>query len=126
MKKLALVAALSTTLLSGCIVAVSDGESEHGWVSDYNSSNWQHVQKRNRDKIASLKLGTSYHQVKDMFATPDYTELLSKDGSTYQVLYYQTNSQHSDGKVTKDECTPLVFKNDELIGYGESAMSQIR
>ena len=34
MKKLLLVAALSAPLLSGCIVAASDGEVEHGWASE--------------------------------------------------------------------------------------------
>ncbi|ATD07505.1 hypothetical protein CBQ28_10415 [Pseudoalteromonas sp. GCY] len=126
MKKLMLVAALSSTLLSGCIVAVSDGEVEHGWASEYNSSNWEHKQRKNREKIANLEMGASYSSVKDMFTTPDFSELVSKDGDNYQVLYYATNSKHSDGKVTKDECTPLVFKNNQLVGFGDNALKQIQ
>lgn len=126
MKKVLLIAALSSTLLSGCIVAVSDGEVDHGWASDYNSSSWQHQQKQNREKISELEVGADFNAVKEQFKTPNFTELVSKDGDSYQVLYYATNSKHSDGKVTKDECTPLVFKNQKLIGYGDNALTQIK
>ena len=57
MKKLLLVAALSAPLLSGCIVAVSDGEVEHGWASEYNGGNWQSQQKENRKMLDDLKEG---------------------------------------------------------------------
>jgi opacity protein-like surface antigen len=125
MKKLLLVAALSAPLLSGCIVAVSDGEVEHGWASEYNGNSWQSKHQENRKKIASLELGDDYNQVLGQFSTPDFTELVKKDNAVYKVIYIATNSKHSDGKVTKDECTPLVFKDGQLIGFGQSALSQI-
>ncbi|MBD1581165.1 DUF3192 domain-containing protein [Pseudoalteromonas sp. S16_S37] len=123
MKKLLLVAALATPLLSGCIVAVSDGEVEHGWVK--NSGNWERTFQDNRKKIAQLSLGADYQSVLDSFDTPEFTELVKKGDNVYQVLYFATNSKHSDGKITKDECTPLVFKDSKLIGFGESAMTEI-
>ncbi|CAM4095717.1 DUF3192 domain-containing protein [Pseudoalteromonas byunsanensis] len=123
MKKLLLIAALATPLLSGCIVAVSDGEVEHGWVSEHN--NWEKTQRNNRQKISQLNIGTDYQSVLNSFNTPDFTELVKKGNTVYQVLYFATNSKHSDGKVTKDECTPLVFKDAKLIGFGETAMSEI-
>ncbi|NOU52621.1 DUF3192 domain-containing protein [Pseudoalteromonas sp. JBTF-M23] len=123
MKKLLLVAVLATPLLSGCIVAVSDGEVEHGWVN--NSGNWERTFQDNRKKIAQLSLGTNYQSVLDSFDTPEFTELVKKGENVYQVLYFATNSKHSDGKITKDECTPLVFKDAKLIGFGESAMAEI-
>ena len=45
----------------------------------------------------------------------------SKDGETVQVLFYRTHHQKSDGKTTKDECTPLVFKQNRLTGWGDKA-----
>ncbi|RZQ52292.1 hypothetical protein CWB73_20055 [Pseudoalteromonas phenolica] len=125
MKKLLLVAALSAPLLSGCIVAVSDGEVEHGWASEYNGGNWQSQQKENRKTIANLDLGADYSQVLGQFQTPDFTELVKKDDGVFKVIYFATNSKHSDGKITKDECTPLVFKDGKLIGFGQSALQQI-
>ncbi|MCF6436833.1 MULTISPECIES: DUF3192 domain-containing protein [Pseudoalteromonas] len=122
MKKLLLISALATPLLTGCIVAVSDGEVDHNWAGH---SNWQKTQKNNREKISELSIGADYQHVLNTFNTPDFTELVKKGDSVYQVLYFATNSRHSDGKVTKDECTPLVFKDAKLIGFGSAAMSEI-
>ncbi|MBQ4876287.1 DUF3192 domain-containing protein [Pseudoalteromonas luteoviolacea] len=116
MKKLLVATALlSTTLLSGCIVAVSDGEVSH-------HSAWNSTHKENRAKISKLELGSSYQAVTSKFGTPDFNEAVSKDGHTYQVLFFATNRKHSDGQITKDECTPLVFKDDQLIGFGQAAV----
>jgi hypothetical protein len=123
MKKLLIVAALAVPMLSGCVVAISDGEVESGWANDHN--NWQKTQKDNRQKISQLSMGTSYQDVLNRFNTPDFTELVKKGDDVYQVLFFATNSKHSDGKVTKDECTPLVFKNNLLVGFGDTAMANI-
>jgi hypothetical protein len=37
------------------------------------------------------------------------------------VLFYRTHRRDGDGVTTKDECTPLVFKNGLLIGWGDAA-----
>ncbi|KAF7774386.1 hypothetical protein PCIT_a0822 [Pseudoalteromonas citrea] len=122
MKKLLIAALLATPFLSGCIVAVSDGEAEYGWNSKHNGKNWQEHQKSNREKIANLPNGAEYKSVIKQFDTPDFSELVNKGGTVFQILYFSTNSKHSDGKITKDECTPLVFKAGKLIGIGQSAV----
>jgi hypothetical protein len=122
MKKLLISALVATPFLSGCIVAVSDGEAEYGWNSKHNGTNWQKQQKSNREKIANLVSGTDYKTVIKQFDTPDFSELVSKGDNVFQILYFSTNSKHSDGKVTKDECTPLVFKDGKLVGFGQSAI----
>lgn len=119
MKKLMLIAALSAPLLTGCVIAVSDGEAETHWAGD-SSSSWEQKHKNNREAIAKLALDTDYQTVLNRLETPNFTELLKKDDSVYQVLFYATHSIHSDSKTTKDECTPLVFKNDKLIGVGDT------
>lgn len=70
--------------------------------------------------ISNLALDTSYQTVLNKLNTPNFTELLKQGDDVYQVLFYATHSIHSDGKMTKDECTPLVFKNDKLIGVGDT------
>ncbi|GMM83268.1 DUF3192 domain-containing protein [Pseudoalteromonas sp. MTN2-4] len=125
MKKLLLAAALSAPLLSGCIVAVSDDGVEPGWSSNHSGSSWKYQQEENRKTISKLDLGADYNQVLEQLPTPDFTELVKKDEGVYKVIYIATNSKHSDGKVTKDECTPLVFKDEKLIGFGQSALLQI-
>lgn len=125
MKKLLLCAALSLPLLTGCVVAVSDGNVESGWGHNYSKSDWQVTQRNNRDTIAKLALGTSYNEVIAQFSTPDFSESLEKNDQVYQILYFATQSKHSDGKVTKDECTPLLFKNGKLVGFGETALEKL-
>lgn len=119
MKKTLLIAALTAPFLTGCVIAVSDGEAETHWAGD-SSSSWQKLHKANREAISQLTLDTSYQSVLNRLSTPNFTELLKQGDDVYQVLFYATNSIHSDSKTTKDECTPLVFKNDKLIGVGDT------
>lgn len=125
MKKILLIAALTAPLLTGCVIAVSDGEAETHWAGK-NSSSWQSKYKNNREVIAELKMDSSYQSVLTTLETPSFTELLKKDNDVYQVLFYPTHSVHSDGKMTKDECTALVFKNDKLVGIGDTALDMIK
>jgi hypothetical protein len=124
MKKLLLMTAMTAPFLTGCVIAVSDGEAETHW-SGSNSSSWQKEYKSNRETIANLTLDSAYQAVLSQLKTPSFTELLKKGDDVYQVLYYPTHSLHSDGKKTKDECTPLVFKNEKLMGIGESALNAL-
>ncbi|HEA17086.1 MAG: DUF3192 domain-containing protein [Pseudoalteromonas prydzensis] len=124
MKKVLLIAALTAPLLTGCVIAVSDGEAETHWAGD-NYSSWEKRHQSNRESIAALALDTSYQSVLKQLKTPDFTELLKKENDVYQVLFYATHSIHSDGKTTKDECTPMVFKNNKLIGVGDSIYNSL-
>ena len=45
--------------------------------------------------------------------------------SVYEVLFFRTHRTHSDGETTKDECTPLVFRDGVLIGFGDKAYRQL-
>ncbi|HCV03682.1 DUF3192 domain-containing protein [Pseudoalteromonas sp. SSMSWG5] len=119
MKKALLIAALSAPFLTGCVIAVSDGEADTHWAGS-SSSSWEKQHKNNREIISNLALDTSYQTVLNKLHTPNFTELLKQGDDVYQVLFYVTHSIHSDGKMTKDECTPLVFKNDKLIGVGDT------
>lgn len=124
MKKVLLIAALTAPLLTGCVIAVSDGEAESHWASDSMSS-WEKHHQQNREIIANLAMDTSYQTVLNKLHTPDFTELLKKQDDVYQVLFYATQSIHSDSKTTKDECTALVFKNEKLMGVGEKIYNSL-
>lgn len=112
--KVFIAAALAVTL-SGCVIAVG-GNHE---LSD--DSNWKKSQIFNQQQINLFSLNTSAEEVRTLLGTPDFTESFSKDGETVQVLFYRTHHVNSDGKTTKDECTPLIFKQSKLVGWGEKA-----
>lgn len=118
MKKLLLASALILPLsLTGCIVV--DGDN----FDDYHDSrsDWQDHQRDNRRHISQLSPGMSYQQVRDLMGLADFNEFYEKDGAKVQVLYYRTHWRKGDGETTKDECTPLVIKDNQLVGWGETA-----
>ncbi|MBW8189908.1 DUF3192 domain-containing protein [Neiella marina] len=109
---------IAINTLAGCVVAVGNDDWDH-------SSDWQDKQQHNRGEIANLDLGINYDQVLTIMGTPDFTERLTVADKDYQILYYQTNSKKSDGKVTKSECTPLLFTDKKLTGWGDTALQQL-
>jgi len=46
--------------------------------------------------------------------------------SNKKILYYFTFINRADGTVSEDELTPLIFKNDRLIGKGEDDLFEIK
>lgn len=118
---------LASLGLSGCVVNVGDGES--GWDS---SESWEKVQEKNRNNLIKLSLGMSKDQVMTLMGTADlseaYIQQSAQQGEANKevlVLFYRTQHTHSDGKTTKDECTPIVLSNNALVGWGDTAYSKI-
>ena len=109
------VASALVVSLSGCVVAVG---GDHDFVDD---SNWKKTQQLNQKEINNLSLDMTADDIRTLLGTPDFTESFSKDGETVQVLFYRTHHHKSDGKTTKSECTPLVFKQNKLTGWGDKA-----
>lgn len=103
--------------LGGCISI----NGNHDW-----DSNWEKKQNVNRTYINELSLGTQRSAVLMQLDTPSFSEAFVHKGKEYSVLFYRTHRISSDGATTKDETTPLVFKNDKLMGWGNELLSSIR
>ncbi|CAB0151614.1 hypothetical protein PSI9734_01989 [Pseudidiomarina piscicola] len=110
----------ATMGLQGCII-VADGD--HGDSS--SSSDYRKVEDKNRRMIATLDDMSSLSDVRTTMGTPDFTNRLTVDGVRYDVLYYRTHRVEADGNTTKDECTPVIFKDGMLVGTGELALNRI-
>lgn len=123
MKKLPLFASVLTAamMLQGCVIV-----TESDWEDGKSQYEGQQQERDNRTMIAALPMALSVEEVKQRMGTPDFSDRVQDDGITYQVLYYRTHRQHADGMTTRDECTPLVFKNGELTGIGELALDSIK
>ncbi|WP_158770876.1 DUF3192 domain-containing protein [Paraglaciecola sp. L1A13] len=120
MKPRLLVGALGLSLLlSGCVISV-DGDGYDGYHSD-----WQKQEKDNRKEVAQLQPNLTAGQIMERMGIADFSELVKKGDDQFHVLYYRTQRKDDDGVTTKDECTPLVLKNDKLIGWGDSALSML-
>lgn len=115
-----LCAALPLTLgLTGCVVKVG-GDDDGSYSYDFNDREYD-----NRKKIASLQVNSSFADVQNSLGVADFNEVYEKNGESVQVLFYRTNRKHKDGITTKDECTPLIFKNGQLVSWGDKAYSMI-
>jgi hypothetical protein len=123
MKALLLTSLLAGTfLLSGCVISIDDDNDDGYRVS--TGSSWEKSEARNRQFIATANTGVSKASVVDKLGAADFNEMINNNGDSVQVLYYRTQRVDDDGITTKNECTPLVFVNNELVGWGEMSLSK--
>ena len=115
------LASLLMISLSGCVIAIGDDEFQ----SDTNHSSWEVREKNNRAHIQAMQLGHQYLDVTNKMGVADFNELITRGDNTYQILYYRTHRKDGDGVTTKNECTPLVFLNSELIGWGDNFVQSL-
>lgn len=116
---IAALSLISVFTLSGCVISV-DGNGD-----GYNDSGWQKREDKNRQLIARLKPGRDFNQVSAEFGSPDFSEFHQNEQGSYQVLFYRTHKNKGDGVTTIDECTPLIFKDGGLVGWGTSAYEAV-
>jgi hypothetical protein len=86
---------------------------------------WRASQRENREAISRLELGMSHSAVIERLGTPADSEAFTRDGEQVRVLFYRTQHAHSDGETTRDETTPVVFRSDRLIGWGNSVYQSL-
>lgn len=97
------------------------------YEDDPDQMGWEDRQAFNKRFINELSIDDQIQKnyVIDSLGSPDITEAKQIDsGTALQVMFYRTQHQQSDGITTKDECTPLLFKNGQLIAWGEGAYQQ--
>lgn len=111
-----LVLLLAMLPLSGCVIAVNTDDYEDG------GNGWRAKQDRNARAIRHLSLGDRLDAIERDMGDADIVESFYRDGEEFKVLYYRTRRTHDDGKTTRDETTPLVFIDGELVGWGDSAL----
>lgn len=103
--------------LSGCVIAIG-GDGHHA------EEGWQQRQEANAAYIQDLYIGQSMISIESDLGEPDFSDSFQRDGDIFTVLYYRTQRFHKDGETSMDETTPLVFIDDELVGWGESAIDK--
>ncbi len=110
-------ALLLSVLTTGCVYV--DGELVH-------DDDWKATQDKNRSAISELNMGMSRDQVIAKLGAPADSEAFTQDGEEVRVLFYRTRHAHSDGETTRDETTPLVFRSDKLVGWGDAVYQSLR
>ena len=74
---------------------------------------WEDRQSYNSQKMNELALGQNIVSVKQLLGKADFSEAKAVKETKLQVLFYRTHHEKSDGVTTKEECTPLIFENDQ-------------
>lgn len=133
---------LLSLCLSGCIPLLIGGGvgaglalSKHS-VSQVTSINRQHLLKlsigMNKEEAIRIMgdkpMGANYTEISShrkitrgiTITNPYRSETLQGKDKTFEVLYYVTDDKASNGVITDDDLTPLVFDNGKLIGWGQS------
>jgi outer membrane protein assembly factor BamE (lipoprotein component of BamABCDE complex) len=72
------------------------------------------VAYNNRKKLAKVREGMTKQQTLDLMGEPLKKELYNKPN----FWFYYTELRWADGLNTRDECTPIVFQDGAVIGWG--------
>jgi hypothetical protein len=75
----------------------------------------------NREHLEHLKVGQTKKQVLAIMGEP----LVYESYNTPDVWFYYTYWDWADFTRTKTECTPLVFKDGVLVGWGRVYYTKI-
>lgn len=89
---------------------------------------WDDREVYNRKYIAGLSISDQITKnfIIEKLGTPDISEAKKTTEDNIQVLFYRTQHVKSDGETTLDECTALLFENNQLIAWGENAYQQYK
>lgn len=91
------------------------------YQADPESMNWQERETFNLKQIGRLNLGAPKDDVIRLLGSPDISEAKITADGELQILFYRTHHVKSDGITTRDECTPLLFRDNKLIAWGIDA-----
>ncbi|MCL1077911.1 DUF3192 domain-containing protein [Parashewanella spongiae] len=85
---------------------------------------WEDRQSFNQQNLTHLNLGQHIDSIRARFGAADFSEAKHSNGKPMHVLFYRTHKGKSDGKTTKDECTPLLFIDNKLVAWGTDTYQQ--
>ena len=94
----------------------------------------QNIRTKNRENLLRLSVGMKKFEVLQIMGTQTYGAINNpykvetprgKDGRLYEVFYYHTDLKNKDGIITDAELTPIVFIENQLIGWGWAFLSDL-
>ena len=99
----------------------------------------QQIRTMNKEKLNELEIGMNENVVLMIMGSktikiesapfsienPFKIEIYSNDVDVYKILYFYTDLVKRDGFITDEELTPIIFKNNKLIGWGRDVWKKI-
>ena len=98
------------------------------------ASSEEYVRTKNRENLLRLSVGMKKFEVLQIMGTQTYDDINNpykvetprgKAAQLYEVLFYHTDLKNKDGLITDAELTPIVFLDNQLIGWGWAFLSDI-
>jgi hypothetical protein len=87
---------------------------------DREAYNARYIQRLDRHH------GVTQPQVIAYLGGPDITEARRLNDRVYQILWYRTHRDIADGITTAQECTALLFIDQQLVAIGPDALLRYR
>ena len=53
-------------------------------------------------------------------SNPYRSQIIQRDGKSFEVVFYVTDDKNNDGIISDEELTPLIFDDGKMIGWGWS------
>jgi hypothetical protein len=108
---------LSIVLISGCGLSL---------IRSYNRNSLMKLSPKMTKKEVLDVMGTTTIPTLDGIITNPYRSetVRTKNGSFVEILFYYTDIKKSDGAITDDELTPIVFVDGKVTGWGWSFLNQ--
>ena len=97
------------------------------------------VRTANKERLNELEIGMSKDEVLIIMGTKGFSigsapftienpfriEVQSSGKNIYRVLYYYTDLAKADGIITDDELTPVILRNNRLVGWGRDVWDRL-
>ncbi|HOG18027.1 MAG TPA: DUF3192 domain-containing protein [Syntrophales bacterium] len=75
---------------------------------------------KNNANLMKLKAGMAQDEVSTIMGVPALSESYeASGGERVTILYYRTEEKETTVLSAKEECTPIVFVNGKLAGWGD-------
>lgn len=82
---------------------------------------WAIRQGSNRQGLMLLEIGMSKQEMLKIMGMPSLNEAYKMPNEgIMEVFFYYTHRKWADYNTTKDECTPVVLENGEIVGWGDN------
>ena len=94
----------------------------------------EYVRTKNRENLLRLSVGMKKFEVLQIMGTQTFDTINNpykvetprgKEGQLYEVFFYHTDIKNNDGLITDAELTPIVFFENQLIGWGWAFLSDV-
>ncbi|HLV48698.1 MAG TPA: DUF3192 domain-containing protein [Aliidiomarina sp.] len=114
----------SIAIVGFIIYALIAGSVLTFYTANPENMTWREREIFNRKYIGRLELGSPSAEVLRLLGPPDLSEALTMPEGEFVVYFYRTHHVKSDGVTTRDETTPLIFRNEKLIAWGDPAYQE--